>query len=232
MIPSGQTLLIAAVSVLAAAPCAAQSIQGVIVSESTHRPIGQARVALVDDSGHVVARYTSDSVSGAFYLNAPKRGVYEVRILVGNGGLSFSPFFRLETNQTIDGAFAAPDYTQAFLDAFLADDVTKAAAYTASVDSVLRYPDEMLQARRNGIVRARFIVDRDGRPDMNTLQVIESDDSSFARSVVNALPRIHFTAAERYGVAVAQVFDLGVDFCLKDAALRLTGPSVITVRAP
>ena len=232
MIPSRQTLLIAAVSTLAAVPCAAQSIQGVIVSESTHRPIGRARVALVDDSGHVVASYTSDSVSGAFYLNAPKRGAYEVRILVGNGGLSFSPFYQLEADQTLDGAFAAPDYNQAFLNAFLADDVTKAAAYQPSVDSVLRYPAEMLQARRNGIVRTRFVVDRDGRPDTSTVQVIESDDSSFARSVLKALPRIHFTAAERYGVAVAQVFEMGVDFCMKGVALRLRGPSVITVRAP
>ena len=229
---SRQTLLIAALSSLAAAPCMAQSIQGVVVSEGTHRPIGRARVSLVDESGHVVASYTSDSVSGAFYLNAPKRGAYEVRILVGNGGLSFSPFYQLENNQTIDGAFAAPDYAQAFLDAFLADDVTKAAAYRPSVDSILRYPDEMLQARRNGIVRARFIVDRDGRPDTSTFQVVESDDSSFARSVVNALPRIHFTAAERDGVAVPQVFDMGVDFCMKGVARRLSGPSVITVRAP
>lgn len=229
---SRQTLLIAAGSSLAAAPCLAQSIQGVIVSESTHRPIGRARVALVDESGQVVARYTSDSVSGAFYLNAPKRGVYEVSILVGHGGLSFSPFYSLEANQTIDGAFAAPDYAKAFLDAFLADDVTTVAAYKPSVDSVLRYPDSMLQARRNGIVRARFVVDRDGKVDMNTLQVVESDDSSFARSVVSALPRLQFTAAERDGLAVAQVFDMSVDFCMKDAPLRLKGPSVITVRAP
>ena len=40
------------------------------------------------------------------------------------------------------------------------------------------------------------------------------------------------TAAERYGVAVAQVFEMGVDFCMKGVALRLRGPSVITVRAP
>jgi len=232
MIISRRTLLIAAASSLAAIPCLAQSIQGVIVSESTHRPISRARVSLVDDSGNVVARYTSDSVSGAFYLSAPRRGSYQVRILVGHGGLSFSPFYALEVNQTIDGAFAAPDYAQPFLDAFLADDVTTQATYKANVDSVLRYPDEMLQARRNGVVRARFIVDREGRPDTSTVQVLESDDSSFARSVVNALARIHFTAAERDGVAVAQVFEMGVDFCLKGVARRLRGPSVITVRAP
>src|SRR5690349_20793415 len=104
-----QTLLLAAVSSLVAAPGAAQSIQGVIVSESTHRPIGRARVFLVDDKGQVIARYTTDSVSGAFYLSAPKRGTYELRILVGRGGLSFSPFYSLDSSQTIDGAFATPD---------------------------------------------------------------------------------------------------------------------------
>jgi TonB family protein len=232
MLLSRQTLLIAAISSLPAAPCLPQSIQGVIVSQSTHRPIGGARVALVDDSGHVVARYTTDSVSGAFYLNAPKRGSYEVQILVGHGGLSFSPFYALENNQTIDGAFAAPDYAQAFLDAFLPDDVTKVATYEPRVDTVLQYPDEMLRAGRNGIVRVHFIVDRDGRADTSTAQVVEADDSSFARSVVKALPRIHFRAAERGGHAVAQVLDMAFDFCMRGAPLRLKGPGVITVRAP
>lgn len=225
-------LLLAAFSALGAVPCVAQSIQGVIVSESTHRPIGRARVSLVDVSGQVVARYTTDTTSGAFYLNAPKRGAYEVRILVGNGGLSFSPFFALDSNETIDGAFAAPDYPAPFLEAFLADDVTTTATYKATGDSVPRYPGEMVRAQRNGIVRARFIVDREGRPDMSTFQLLESDDSSFARSVVEAVPRMHFKAAERDGVVVPQVFEMGVDFCLKGAPMRLKGANVITVRAP
>ena len=228
-----QTLLVAAVSCFVASPGATQSIQGVIVSVSTHRPVGRARVSLVDESGEVVARYTSDSVSGAFYLTAPRRGQYELSILVGRGGLSFSPFYMLETNQTIDGAFATPDYAPAFLEAFLADDVTTAAAVARNDDSnLVRYPDEMLQTRRNGIVRTRFIVDREGKADMSTVQVVESDDSSFTRSVVEALPRMHFAAAHRGGVAVAQVFDLGVDFCLKGVGLRLRGPNVVTVRPP
>lgn len=227
-----QTLLLAAVSSLAAGPCVAQSIQGVIVSESTHRPIGSARVALVDESGRVVARYTTDTVSGAFYLNAPKRGAYEVRILVGNGGLSFSPFFALDSNQTIDGAFAAPDYPPAFLEAFLADDVTTVAALQSGGDSGPRFPAEMLQARRNGIVRARFIVDRQGRPDMSTFKILEADDSSFARSVAETVPRMRFKAAERDGKAVPQVFEVGVDFCLQGAPSLLKGENVITVRAP
>jgi len=228
-----QTLLLAAVSSLVAAPGAAQSIQGVIVSESTHRPIGRARVFLVDDKGQVIARYTTDSVSGAFYLSAPKRGTYELRILVGRGGLSFSPFYSLDSSQTIDGAFATPDYAPAFLEAFLADDVTKAAAVGPNDDpNLVRYPEEMLQIRRNGIVRARFILDRAGKPDMSTFQLLESDDSSFTRSVVDAIPRMHFAAAERDGVAVPQVFEMGFDFCLKNAPPRLKGENVFTVRAP
>ena len=228
-----QALLVAAASCLAGAPGAAQSIQGVIVSVSTHRPVGRARVSLVDESGTVVASYTTDSVSSAFYLTAPKRGTYELSILVGRGGLSFSPFYTLDTNQTIDGAFATPDYPPAFLEAFLADDVTKVASVAQSGDSSLvRYPDAMLQKRRNGIVRTRFIVDREGKPDMSTFQVMESDDSSFTRSVADAIPHLHFAAAERDGVAVSQVFEMSVDFCLKDAPVRLKGQNVLTVRGP
>lgn len=228
-----QTLLVAAVSCFVAAPGETQSIQGVIVSVSTHRPVGRARVSLVDERGEVVARYMTDSVSGAFYVTAPKRGTYELSILVGRGGLSFSPFYTLETNQTIDGAFATPDYAPAFLEAFLADDVTTVAAVARNNDSSLvRYPDEMLQTRRNGIVRTRFIVDRAGKPDMSTVQVVESDDSTFTRSVVDAIPRMHFAAAQRDGIAVSQVFDMDVDFCLKGVPLRLRGPNVVTVRAP
>ena len=227
---SWQSLLLATVASVRVAPCEAQSIQGVIVNESTHRPVGSARVAMLNDSGRVVASDTTRTEMSAFYLNAPHPGRYQLRIILGRGGVSFSPFFALDTNVTVDAPFAAPEFPTAILEAYLPDDVTTPAAYRTEAQDALRYPADPHATVRNGIVQARFVVDRTGQPDTSTFQIIQSDDPDFTRSVREALARIRFVPAERDGVAVPQVFEMGVDFGVAEAPIRLRGKNVIVVR--
>ena len=210
----------------------AQVLQGILVRARDRQPIGGARLQLVDDSGHVVARDVADSASGAFALAAPKAGQYEVKIIVGRGGVSFSPLFALDSAQVVERGFAVPDWPRAVLDAYLAEDVSKQAAYKPGTRFVgPRYPDGMRASRRGGVVRAQFVVDGKGRPDMSTFQVLESDDELFTRSVRDAAKRLEFVAAEINGSPVPQVFEMDVEFRLADAPFRLHAKNAITVTA-
>ena len=218
----------ALVAFLFASPLSAQIVQGVLVDEKSQQIIHNANVSLVDDSGRVAAATTLDSASGAFYLDAVHAGRYRLRFLIGRGGLSYSPFFTVDSNQTIEHKFAIPEWPQAMVDAFLPDDVTKEAAF-APDSRTPRYPDGMRLAGRGGIVRIIFVVDRDGNPISSTYRVLEADDPAFARSVRNAFEGMRFSPAERDGVKVPQVYELNVDFGFADTPPRL-GKNDLSIR--
>ena len=227
-------LLFLAVPALFAQPAigGAQALQGILVRGKDHQPVGGARLQLVDDSGHVVARDIADSASGAFALLAPRPGQYEVKIIVGRGGVSFSPPFALDSAQVIERAFAVPDWPHAVLDAYLAEDVTKQAVMKPHPGlRGPRYPDRLRVARRGGVVRAQFVIDPTGRADMSTFQVLESDDEQFTRSVRDVAARFEFIPAELDGASVPQLFELDVEFRVGDTPFRLHGNHLITVSA-
>jgi TonB family protein len=225
-----RTLIVAFSVAVAIAPGGAQTVQGILVGEKDHLPIGKARVELVDDSGRVATRDITDSASGAFYLDAHKPGRYKVRIVVGRGGLSYSPAFSLDSNQTVEHMFAAPDWPSAVLAAYLPEDVTKKAAPLPG-NRPPRYPDALRAAERSGFARVRFVINPDGRADLNTFRVVQSDDEAFTRAVRDFVERVHFAVAERDGVTVPQVFEMAVDFGFGTEAARATGDNVVMVRA-
>ena len=226
-------LLLAAPAVLAhPALGGAQAVQGILIRSKDHQPVGGARLQLVDDSGHVVARDIADSASGAFALLAPRPGRYEVKIIVGRGGLSFTPRFQLDSAQMVERAFAVPDWPRAVLDAYLPEDVaTQAKMKPHPGFRGPRYPDRMLASGRGGIVRAQFVVDRNGRADMSTFQVLESDDDQFTRPVRDVPAHVEFIPAEVDGAPVPQLFELDVEFRVGDTPFRLHGNHLITVTA-
>jgi TonB family protein len=228
-----KTLLTIAGVALIHIPCGAQTVQGILLGEKSRRPIGHARVALVDSLGRFAAETITDtSLAGAFYLTAPKPGRYGLRIVVGHGGgVSHSPFFSLDSNQVIEKTFVAPEWPRAVLEAYLPENVTKPAAFTRSGTRPPRFPDRMRSVGRDGLVRVRFVVDGDGSPDMSTFEVIESDDRRFAQSVREAVAQSRFQPAERDGTTVPQVFDFAVDFGFGDAPPKLVGKNVMMVRA-
>ena len=226
-------LLLAAPAILAHPTfCGAQSVQGILVRGKDHQPVGGARLQLLDDSGHVVAHDVADSASGAFALLAPRPGEYQVRIIVGHGGASSSPRFTLDSAQVVERAFSVPDWPRAILDAYLPEDVSSQAVMKPHPGlRGPRYPDGLRAAGRGGVVRAQFVVDRNGRADMSTFLVLESDDYLFTRSVRETAARIEFVPAELDGSPVPELWELDVEFRLGDGPVRLHGSHVWTITA-
>ena len=202
------------------------------MSEKTHLPVANARVSLVDSLGHVAAQAVTDSgLAGAFYLTADSPGRYELRIVVGRGGVSQSPRFTLDSNEIVEKTFVVPDWPPAVLEAYLVDDVTTPATPLREATRPPRYPDRLREWGRSGVVRARFVIDREGRPVVSTFQVIESDDGSFSRAVRDAVAQSRYAPAERDGVTVSQMFDFAVDFGFGDAPPRIHDKNGMIVRA-
>jgi hypothetical protein len=146
--------------------------------------------------------------------------------------LFYSPSFTLDTNKIVEHAFAVPDFPPAIREAYLPADVTRQAAYKVeSGTRGPRYPDRMRASGRGGVVRAQFVVDRNGRADMSTFQVLESDDFLFTRPVRKTAAHLELVPAELNGMRVLQLFEMDVEFRLGDAPFRLHAPNAITVTA-
>jgi TonB family protein len=207
----------------------AQTVQGALVGEKSHHPIGNAHVTLVDDSDHVAAATTTDSSSGAFYLTALRSGQYRVRVVVGHGGVTNSPLFQLDSDQTVERTIVAPDWPDAYLRAFLPDDVTTPARL--ELHQAPRYPDAARAHERAGAAVLRFVVGADGKVDPSTLAVVSADDPLFAQSVADFAVSARFAPATTSGVPVPQVYELSVDFGFDGDPVRITDKKGIIVRA-
>jgi TonB family protein len=78
-----------------------------------------------------------------------------------------------------------------------------------------RYPDALRDARIEGEVLVQFVVDYDGRIDMETLKVLRSTDPQFTQVVVAALPTTTFSPALVGGRPVRQLIQMPFHFDLK-----------------
>ena len=79
---------------------------------------------------------------------------------------------------------------------------------------VLRYPDEMRAANREGEVYTMFVVDERGLVDTSSFRVVKSTDPAFTAAVRAALPTMRFTPARKAGRAVRQVVEQPFTFAL------------------
>ncbi len=77
MIPRIHGLPLLAALLAAAAPAAAQTVQGTL-REASGAPVNRVLVALVDAGGHQVARALTDT-EGGFSVRAPAAGRYSLR---------------------------------------------------------------------------------------------------------------------------------------------------------
>jgi TonB family protein len=157
-----------------------------------------------------------------------------VRILVGHAGLSLSPPLVVDSTETVERTFAVPEYPRAVLDAYLGQDVSVEAGYQRHPVGP-RYPDHLRAQNRGGIVRTQFVVDRDGKPDMSTFQVLASDDPSFTESVRRFISDSRFTPAQVNGAPVSQLYDQAFDFGVNlgndPAPPRISEKHLISIRA-
>lgn len=209
----------------------AQTVQGVVIDQSTRRPLGGARLDLLSDSGIAVAKTVADSSTGMFYLTPPAGGHYSVQIVVGRGGLFNSEPFQLDSGQTIERTFAVPPLPQSMLNAYLSADVSRAALLQPR-QRMPRYPDRLRARGVGGVVRALVVVDSTGRPDMTTFRLLETDDPAFADAVRAVLEDWRYFPAELDGHPVPQVTPVLAEFELGDAPQRLRpGELGIIIRA-
>jgi hypothetical protein len=136
-----------------------------------------------------------------------------------------------KSHQVIERTFAVPDFPKAVLDAYLEDDVSRPVAIMPDQPRP-RYPDRMRVQGRRGVVRAMFVVEPDGQPNMGTYQTIATDDPSFADAVRSAVSGSRYYPAERDGTKVAQLYEAIVDFGFGADPPRVAGRNnVIIIRA-
>ena len=79
---------------------------------------------------------------------------------------------------------------------------------------MLRYPDAMRAARREGEVYTMFVIDEHGLVDTSSLRVLKSTDTAFTSAVRSALPTMRFEPARKDGRAVRQVVQQPFTFAL------------------
>lgn len=189
----------------------AQTVSGQVLSLTTRKPLPAVRVALVDDSARIVAATVTDSLLGAFYVDAPRAGRYRVVLFAPMGGSFLSPAVVVDVGATDERIYSVPELSEAFRGEHYPADVTKQAAI--AVGSVgPRYPIVMQEMRVRGSVGVAFIVDSNGEPVVSSLQVVVTSDDAFTEAVRQALPKMRFTAAEVNGRKVGQVMQLTFGF--------------------
>ncbi|MDQ6634794.1 MAG: TonB family protein [Gemmatimonadota bacterium] len=196
---------------LCAAAARAQTVSGQVLSLSTRKPLAAVRVALVDDSARIVAAAVTDSLLGAFYVDAPRAGRYRVVLFAPTGGSFLSPAVGVDSGATDERTYSVPELSEAFHGEHFPADVTKQAAIAVG-SAGPRYPVGMREMRVRGSVGVAFIVDSRGEPVVSSLQVVISSDEAFTQAVREALPRMRFTAAEVNGQRVGQVMPLTFGF--------------------
>jgi TonB family protein len=189
----------------------AQTVSGQVLSLTTRKPLPAVRVALVDDSARIVAATVTDSVLGAFYVDAPHAGRYRVVLFAPSGGSFLSPAVVVDSGRTDERIYSVPELSEAFKGEHFPADVTKPAAIAVG-GAGPRYPNAMREMRVRGSVTVAFIVDSKGEPDVSSLQVVVSTDDAFTEAVRQALPKMQFTAAELNGQKVGQVMQLTFGF--------------------
>jgi TonB family protein len=78
--------------------------------------------------------------------------------------------------------------------------------------AVPKYPDALRPSRIEGRVLAEFVVDTNGRANMDSFRVLESSDALFTSAVRAALPGMKFIPGEARGRKVAQRLQLPFHF--------------------
>jgi TonB family protein len=77
-------------------------------------------------------------------------------------------------------------------------------------------PEERGDSTRRGEVVFRFVVDRDGKPEMETLEILRAGSLAFVRAALAVMPQQRFMPASIKGCAVAQLVSYPFAFVLPD----------------
>jgi TonB family protein len=98
---------------------------------------------------------------------------------------------------------------------YLASQVDKEVVITHNV--VPEFPAALKNDQQRGEVVARFVVDVNGRVDMDTFEVVSSTDPRFVQAVRDAVSLTRFVPAELGGRKVKQVVQVPFIFAVRNA---------------
>ena len=211
---------------------ASQTLGGQVVRIDSKQPLAGAAVALVNDSAQVVAS-ASASGDGAFYLDAPAAGAYRLVVLVA--GASFvSPAVKLDSGKTIEKQFSVPDVPESFASALFARDVTTPASAVPGSPRPA-YPAALAAQGARALVSTMFVVDEDGRANVESFRALNTAADPFIESIRDALKRTRFVPAQKDGGPVRQVVQYTYDFGMRGDPERgdvVVRPAAATPPAP
>lgn len=123
-----------------------------------------------------------------------------------------------------DNQVAAEAHVAAELPVFSEIEVDSAAARDPDSEGPV-YPPTLMAKGIEGSVLATFVVDTNGRPDVDTYIALEATHPLFGTAVRAALPRMKFRAAKRGNVPVRQQVELRFSF-------RVVKPPVVAPKRP
>jgi TonB family protein len=187
---------------------AAQTVGGRLMELESSRVIIGGRVALVDSSLVIVDSTLSDS-SGAFYLNAPRPGIYALLVRLEGSEPQLSSVFHL-----VDGEFHQHTLSIRTVDSTLLH-VTDTPPRQLPNNPSPRYPPEFLQSPIPGKVVVEMVIDTLGDPEIGTVRVKSSTDPAFTRVVKEVLPRLKFSPASYHGRPLRQMIQIPFEFAIE-----------------
>jgi len=191
---------------------ASQTLGGQVVQIDSKKPLAGAAVALVNDSAQVVASASASS-EGAFYLDAPTAGAYRLVVLVS--GASFvSPAVTLDSGKTIEKQFSVPDVPSSFASALFARDVTSPARAMPGSPRPT-YPAALADRGTRALVSTMFVVDADGRPNIESFRALNAAAEPFLDAIRESLKRTRFVPAQKDGAPIQQVVQYTYDFGMR-----------------
>jgi len=87
------------------------------------------------------------------------------------------------------------------------------------------YPGAMLELKREGIVKAQWVVDEAGYADTASLKIVDSTSQEFAKAVREALPFMRFSPAKMGARAVRQLVEQEFAFRISSAMTAPGAPA-------
>lgn len=107
---------------------------------------------------------------------------------------------------------------------------TNRRAQPDSANAIPPYPSMLYDAMIGGTVRATFVVDTSGRPNMSSFKIRASDNHLFSTAVKNAIQRWRFSPARCAGRVAIDSVEQVVEFVPPPAQAFLLTPSTALAR--
>jgi TonB family protein len=197
-------------SALMAPEAAAQTLGGQIVDSATRQPLARVTVRAFDPVADTMnAQQVETDSTGVFYLHLPRPGTYRIKLYLHANPPVPAETISVDSSDFLQRQYLLPAPTDPVFYDFHVD---KRASPRSTPP--LRYPPSLRESNIEGHVLVQFIVDREGRADLESIKVLRSNHALFTASAREALLTARYHPAERRGKFVRQVVQQPFNFCI------------------